>query len=238
MSSTQTGEGEPSTPPAPQDLDTRPTAGRDSAPDPAAQPDRPARWRAPARPEGLGAAPRRLTVLSGPSGVGKSTVVAHLRTAHPEIWHSVSVTTRHARPGEIHGVHYFFTDQQGFDKLVANSELLEWAQFAGNRYGTPRQPVLDRLAAGMPTLLEIDLQGARQVRAAMPEALQVFLAPPSWDELVRRLTRRGTEPPEVVERRLAAARVELAAESEFDVTLVNTSVQDVARELVNLMGLS
>ncbi len=223
---TQTGEGEPSTPLAPSDPDSSP------------RPDRPAIRRAPDRHDGSGTAPRRLTVLSGPSGVGKSTVVAHLRTAHPEIWHSVSVTTRHARPGEIHGVHYFFTDQQGFDKLVANNELLEWAQFAGNRYGTPRQPVLDRLAAGIPTLLEIDLQGARQVRAAMPEALQVFLAPPSWDELVRRLTRRGTEPPEVVERRLAAARVELAAESEFDVTLVNTSVQDVARELVNLMGLS
>lgn len=184
------------------------------------------------------ATPRRLTVLSGPSGVGKSTVVSHLRSAHPEVWHSVSVTTRHPRPGEIHGVHYFFADADGFDKLVANGELLEWAQFAGNRYGTPRQPVLDRLAAGAPTLLEIDLQGARQVRAAMPDALQVFLAPPSWEELVRRLTRRGTEPPEVIEQRLAAARVELAAEPEFDVTLVNTSVEDVCRELLNLMGLS
>ncbi len=180
----------------------------------------------------------RLTVLSGPSAVGKSTVVSHLRKAHPEIWHSVSVTTRHPRPGEIHGLHYFFTDDAGFDKLVANNELLEWAQFVGNRYGTPRQPVLDRLAAGVPTLLEIDLQGARQVRAAMPEALQVFLAPPSWEELVRRLTGRGTEPPEVVEQRLAAGRIELAAEPEFDVTLVNTSVEDVARELLNLMGLS
>nr|WP_312887015.1 guanylate kinase [Actinocrinis puniceicyclus] len=216
MRPTQTGEGEPSTLPDP------------AGPRPQAQ----------QRLDGAGAVPRRLTVLSGPSGVGKSTVVAHLRSAHPEIWHSVSVTTRHARPGEIHGVHYYFTDQPGFDKLVANNELLEWAQFAGNRYGTPRQPVLDRLAAGVPTLLEIDLQGARQVRSAMPEALQVFLAPPSWEELVRRLTRRGTEPAEVVERRLAAARVELAAESEFDVALVNTSVQDVARELISLMGLS
>jgi len=170
--------------------------------------------------------------------VGKSTVVAHLRAGHPEIWHSVSVTTRRPRPGEIHGVHYFFTDAEGFEKLVANNELLEWAQFAGNRYGTPRQPVLDRLAAGVPILLEIDLQGARQVRAAMPEALQVFLAPPSWEELVRRLTGRGTEAPEVREQRLAAARVELAAEPEFDVTLVNTSVPDVARELLNLMGLA
>jgi guanylate kinase len=193
---------------------------------------------APDGRDGELAAPPRLTVLSGPSAVGKSTVVSHLRKAHPEIWHSVSVTTRRPRPGEIHGMHYFFTDDAGFDKLVANNELLEWAQFVGNRYGTPRQPVLDRLAAGVPTLLEIDLQGARQVRAAMPEALQVFLAPPGWAELVRRLTGRGTEPPEVIEQRLAAARVELAAEPEFDVTLVNTSVEDVARELLNLMGLS
>jgi guanylate kinase len=177
-------------------------------------------------------------VLSGPSGVGKSTVVAHLRAMHPEIWLSVSATTRRPRPGEVDGVHYFFTDADGFDKLIANGELLEWARFAGNRYGTPRQPVLDRLAAGIPTLLEIDLQGARQVRAAMPEAFQVFLAPPSWEELVRRLTGRGTESSEVIERRLAAARVELAAEAEFDLTLVNTSVEQVARELLTLMGLS
>jgi len=175
-------------------------------------------------------------VLSGPSGVGKSTVLAHLRAAHPRIWVSVSATTRHPRPGEIAGVQYQFVDADGFDKMIANGELLEWAEFAGHRYGTPRQSVLDHLEAGCPTLLEIDLQGARQVRAAMPEALQVFLAPPSWDELVRRLTGRGTEPPEVIERRLAAARIELAAEGEFDLTLVNTSVEDVARELLTLMG--
>ncbi|GAA0381434.1 guanylate kinase [Streptomyces blastmyceticus] len=177
----------------------------------------------------------RLTVLSGPSGVGKSTVVAHMRKAHPEVWLSVSATTRKPRPGERDGVQYFFVDDEQFDKLVANGELLEWAEFAGNRYGTPRQPVLDRLAAGQPVLLEIDLQGARQVRESMADARLVFLAPPSWDELVRRLTGRGTESPEVIERRLAAAKVELAAESEFDVTLVNTSVEDVARELLALL---
>ncbi|MEU5429179.1 guanylate kinase [Streptomyces olivoreticuli] len=177
----------------------------------------------------------RLTVLSGPSGVGKSTVVAHMRKAHPEVWLSVSATTRKPRPGEREGVQYFFVDDEQFDKLVANGELLEWAEFAGNRYGTPRQPVLDRLAAGQPVLLEIDLQGARQVRESMADARLVFLAPPSWDELVRRLTGRGTESPEVIERRLAAARIELAAESEFDVTLVNTSVEDVARELLALL---
>lgn len=177
----------------------------------------------------------RLTVLSGPSGVGKSTVVAHMRKVHPEVWLSVSATTRKPRPGERHGIHYFFVEDEEFDKLIANGELLEWAEFAGNRYGTPREAVLDRLASGEPVLLEIDLQGARQVRESMAEAELVFLAPPSWDELVRRLTGRGTEAPEVIERRLAAARVELAAEKEFDVTLVNTSVEDVSRELLALM---
>jgi len=105
----------------------------------------------------------RLVVLSGPSAVGKSTVAAHMRAQHPEVWLSVSATTRHPRPGEIDGRHYRFVDQDGFDKLVANGELLEWAEFAGNRYGTPRRPLLDKLAAGEPTLLEIDVQGARQV---------------------------------------------------------------------------
>ncbi|MCI3277364.1 guanylate kinase [Streptomyces cylindrosporus] len=177
----------------------------------------------------------RLTVLSGPSGVGKSTVVAHMRKEHPEVWLSVSATTRRPRPGEKHGVHYFFVSDEEMDKLIANGELLEWAEFAGNRYGTPRAAVLDRLEAGEPVLLEIDLQGARQVRESMADAQLVFLAPPSWEELVRRLTGRGTEPPEVIERRLDAARIELAAEPEFDVTLVNTSVEDVARELLALM---
>jgi guanylate kinase len=175
-------------------------------------------------------------VLSGPSGVGKSTVVAHMRNEHPDVWLSVSATTRKPRPGEQDGVHYFFVTDDEMDKMIANGELLEWAEFAGNRYGTPRAAVLERLEAGRPVLLEIELQGARLVRESMPQAQLVFLAPPSWDELVRRLTGRGTESPEVIERRLEAARVELAAEPEFDVTLVNTSVDAVARELLTLMG--
>ena len=177
----------------------------------------------------------RLTVLSGPSGVGKSTVVAELSRTCPQIWISVSVTTRPPRPGEEDGREYHFVDDDEFDRLVASEALLEWARFAGNRYGTPREPLNAKLEAGVACLLEIDLAGARQVKRAEPDTRLVFLAPPSWDELVRRLSGRGTEPAEVLERRLAVAKEELAAADEFEVTLVNTSVQDVCHQLVALI---
>ena len=178
----------------------------------------------------------RLTVLAGPTAVGKGTVAAYVREHHPEVWLSVSATTRRPRPGEVEGVHYHFVDDEEFDRMAREGELLEWAVVHGRaRYGTPRDPVEQALAAGRPALLEIDLQGARQVRASMPDALFVFLAPPAWDELVRRLVGRGTEDAEEREARLATARVELAAVAEFDVTVLNDDVRRAADELVSLM---
>jgi guanylate kinase len=173
-----------------------------------------------------------LIVVSGPSGVGKSTVVREVLGADPSIWLSVSATTRAIRPGEVDGESYFFVSADRFDELVATDGLLEWAEFAGNRYGTPREPVESRRAAGRTVLLEIELQGARQVRRAMPDARLVFLAPPSWDVLTARLTGRGTEDPATVERRLEAARTELAAADEFDTVLVNADVGECARSLL------
>ncbi len=182
--------------------------------------------------------PGRLTVLSGPSGVGKGSVIAVIRRRHPDVWLSVSATTRAPRPGEVDGVHYHFVSPAEFDRMVAAGELLEHASYAGSSYGTPRAPVEERLAQGVPALLEIELQGARQVRAAMPEAQLVFLAPPSFDELARRLTGRGTEEPERVRRRLDLARTEIAAEDEFDVTVVNDDLEQAADRLVALMAIT
>lgn len=180
----------------------------------------------------------RLTVLAGPTAVGKGTVVQALRARHPELVVSVSATTRDPRPGEIDGVHYRFVSDEEFDRLVATDGMLEWATVHGlHRYGTPRGPVEDALSAGSPVLLEIDLDGARQVRRTRPDALFVFLAPPSWEELVHRLVGRGTESEAERARRLETAKVELAAESEFDVTVINDDLDRAVAELARVMGL-
>jgi guanylate kinase len=178
----------------------------------------------------------RLTVLSGPSGVGKDAVIEVVRKQAPWVWLSVSVTTRRRRDYEVEGQHYHFTTRREFERLADGGQLLEWAEFAGNLYGTPKGPVEARLAANIPTLLKIDLQGARQVRQAMPEARLVFLAPPSREELHRRLVGRGTEDPETLRKRLEHADEELAAEKEFDVTIVNDYLERAADELVGLLG--
>lgn len=178
----------------------------------------------------------RLTVLAGPTAVGKGTVAAYIRHHASNVVLSVSATTRKPRPGEIDGVHYFFVDDAEFDRLIRDNELLEWATVHNSyRYGTPRKPVEKALADGKNVLLEIDLQGARTVRSHMPEARLIFLAPPSWDELVRRLRGRGTESPEEQARRLRTAKVELAAEGEFDAVVVNDDVARAADRVVHLM---
>ncbi len=178
----------------------------------------------------------RLTVLAGPTAVGKGTVSAYIREHFPDVKLSISATTRKPRPGEIDGVHYFFVSDDEFDRMIAAGELLEWAVVHNSyRYGTPRPPIDAALAEGTRVLLEIDLQGARSVRGVMPEALLVFLLPPSWEELVRRLIGRGTEDAEEQQRRLETAKVELAAQDEFDAKVVNRDVGQAAREVVELM---
>jgi len=177
----------------------------------------------------------RLVVVTGPSGVGKGTVVAALRALRPDVWVSVSATTRPPRPGEVDGVAYHFWSDERFDRTVADGGFLEWAQFSGNRYGTPRAEVEEHLAAGIPVLLEIELQGARQVRTSMPEAFLVFLSPPSWAVLEARLRGRGTEDEATIARRLARGREELAAAGEFDAVVINDEVPRAARQLLDFL---
>ncbi|MEW2480398.1 guanylate kinase [Mycobacterium sp. NPDC049093] len=178
-----------------------------------------------------------VVVLSGPSAVGKSTVVRCLRDRLPDLYFSVSVTTRAPRPGEVDGVDYTFVSKEQFQQLIDAGELLEWAEIHGGlqRSGTPAQPVRDATRAGRPVLIEVDLAGARAVKKAMPEAVSVFLAPPSWDELVNRLSGRGTETPEVMARRLETARAEMAAKSDFDQVVVNRQLDTACAELVSLL---
>lgn len=179
--------------------------------------------------------PARLTVLSGPSGVGKSTVVARLRALAPQVWVSVSCTTRAPRQGEVDGVAYYFVDRAEFERMVQAGEFLEHATFAGNCYGTPRRAVVEKLRDNVPVLLEIDLEGARQVRRAVADARLVFLAPPSADELVTRLRNRRTENDADLATRLAHAEHELAAAGEFDHVVVNTDVDHAAAEIAALL---
>ncbi|MFT4295725.1 MAG: guanylate kinase [Micropruina sp.] len=179
-----------------------------------------------------------VTVISGPTAVGKGTVVRALKQRHPAVWVSVSATTRPPRPGEVDGEHYWFVSDAAFDELLAQDGLLEWAVVHGrDRYGTPAAPVLEAMARGERVILEIDLQGARQVRAKLPQARLVFIAPPDWDELVARLVGRGTETAEQRERRLRTAKDELAAADEFDHVVVNDDVGRAVDELVDLLGL-
>lgn len=177
-----------------------------------------------------------VTVLAGPTSVGKSTLSRHIRTHYPQVHFSVSATTRAPRPGEVNGEDYWFIEPEEFDRLIDEGAFLEWATVhQRHRYGTLRSTVSDALAAGKRVLLEIDLQGARQVRRSMPDAQFVFLAPPTWEDLVSRLNGRGTESQEEQDRRLQTARIELAAEPEFDVTMINDDVARAAAELVELV---
>ncbi|MEN9497083.1 MAG: hypothetical protein RLZZ516_1546 [Cyanobacteriota bacterium] len=181
--------------------------------------------------------PGRLFLITGPSGVGKGTLVTALLQRHPQIWLSISATTRQPRSGEREGEHYFFLDRPAFEADVAGGGLLEWAEFAGNCYGTPRRPVEEQLAAGRPVLLEIELEGARQVRRSFPSGFQIFIKPPSFEELERRIRGRGTDSDAAIARRLERARIELAAETEFDAVLVNADLDLALAELERLMEL-
>jgi guanylate kinase len=179
----------------------------------------------------------KLAVIAGPTAVGKGTVVRQLLASHPEIRLSVSATTRAPRPGEVDGIDYFFWTQERFDEALANNELLEYATVHGtNRYGTPRKPVEEALNRGEKVVLEIDIQGAQQVKKVMPEALTIFILPPSWDELVRRLSTRGTEDLGEQEKRLRTAVVELAAADDFEYQVINDDVDKCAAKVLELMS--
>lgn len=177
----------------------------------------------------------RLIVLTGPSGVGKGTLMRSLLQCHPELYYSVSVTTRSPRPGEIDGKNYYFINRNKFEQLVAQGEFLEWAEFAGNYYGTPREAVLNQIRAGKTVVLEIELDGARQIRTSFPSALSIFILPPSFEELEQRIRGRGQDSSEAIARRLQSAQKEIQAADEFDIQIVNddleTALQQIAAAL-------
>ena len=178
----------------------------------------------------------RLIVVTGPSGVGKGTLVKQLLARHQELWLSVSATTRSPREGEIDGQHYFFLDHKKFSELIERSGFLEWAQFAGNCYGTPSKQVLDKLESGRPVLLEIELEGARQVRKTFPDALQIFLAPPSFEELEKRIRGRASETEDSIQHRLQRAKEELQAANEFDAVVINDDLEQALLQLEKAIG--
>jgi guanylate kinase len=173
----------------------------------------------------------RLIVLTGPSGVGKGTLVRSLLQSHPELYLSVSVTTRSPRPGEINGKHYYFVSREQFDMMIAQEELLEWAQFAGNCYGTPRKQVEEKIQQGKWVLLEIELDGARQIRTSFPEAMRIFILPPSMQELEQRLRSRGQDSEEAITRRLRRAEEEINAAGEFDFKIVNDNFETALKDI-------
>lgn len=178
----------------------------------------------------------KLIILTGPSGVGKGTLVRSLLERHPELVLSISTTTRAPRVGEVEGQDYYFVSRPKFEDMVELGELLEWAEFTGNCYGTPRGPVFERMAEGKSVLLEIELLGARQVRRSFPEAVMVFILPPSMSELERRLRGRGQDPEEAIARRLQRAKEEVEAAGEFDFQIVNEDLEAALRELESVLG--
>jgi guanylate kinase len=173
----------------------------------------------------------KLIVLTGPSGVGKGTLMRSLLQRHPQLYYSVSVTTRSPRPGEINGENYHFISRSKFEQLVAQGEFLEWAEFAGNYYGTPREAVLTQIQSGKLVVLEIELKGARQIRASFPNALSIFILPPSFDELEKRIRGRGQDSQEAIARRLVRAKAEIEAADEFDIQIVNDDFDTALRAI-------
>jgi guanylate kinase len=177
----------------------------------------------------------KLIVITGPSGVGKGTLLASLRQRHPELFFSISATTRAPRPGEVEGKSYYFVSREKFLAMVTAGELLEWAEFAGNSYGTPRNVIREKIAQGQLVILEIELQGARQIRQTYPDALQIFILPPSFSELEQRLRNRGQDSETAIMRRLETAKVEIAAAPEFDVQIINGDVETALADLERVL---